>query len=214
MKSLRLWYEKSGTAIYISHLDMNRCFQRAVTRAKLPLWFTEGFNPHPYMTFLAPLPLGQTALREPIDIRITEEMGFEEIKEKLNAVLPVGIRIVDVTDADRKANDIFAADYELCCEFISEDTAKEFTAKTEEMIKSGTVEAEKRSKKGLKTVNLCTMIHGISFELTGNVLSVKATLSAGNTENLNPQLLVDALSEKTGIEPEQISILRKAILFR
>ena len=47
MKSVRIWFEKRGLAIYTSHLDMNRCLTRAVRRANIPLWYTEGFNPHP-----------------------------------------------------------------------------------------------------------------------------------------------------------------------
>ncbi len=69
MKSVRIWFEKRGLAIYTSHLDMNRCLTRAVRRANIPLWYTEGFNPHPYITFLLPLPLGQEGRREPLDIR-------------------------------------------------------------------------------------------------------------------------------------------------
>ena len=96
MKSVRIWFKKSGLAVYISHLDMNRCMTRAVRRAEIPLWYTEGFNPHPYMTFLMPLPLGQAGLREPLDIRIEEDMPFEEIKSRLNSVMPEGIEIVAV----------------------------------------------------------------------------------------------------------------------
>ena len=87
MRSVRLWYKKSGLAIYTSHLDMNRCFTRAVRRARIPLWYTEGFNPHPYMTFLLPLPLGQTGLREPSDLRIEGEITDEEILSRMNAAL-------------------------------------------------------------------------------------------------------------------------------
>ena len=79
MKSVRIWFKKAGLAVYISHLDMNRCFSRAVIRARLPLWYTEGFNPKPYLNFLAPLPLGQVGLLEPLDIRIVGEITFEEI---------------------------------------------------------------------------------------------------------------------------------------
>lgn len=89
MKSVRIWFEKRGLAIYTSHLDMNRCLTRAVRRANIPLWYTEGFNPHPYITFLLPLPLGQEGRREPLDIRIEDdEMPFAEIVDRLNALCP------------------------------------------------------------------------------------------------------------------------------
>ena len=106
MNSVRMWYEKSGLAVYTSHLDMNRCFTRAVRRADIPLWYTEGFNPHPYMTFLLPLPLGQAGVREPVDIRTESEISNEEILSRMNSVLPEGLRIVDVTEPVDKVNTI------------------------------------------------------------------------------------------------------------
>ena len=57
MEPIRVFYRKTDTAKYISHLDINRCFQRAMKRAGIPLWFTEGFNPHAYLTFPLPLAL-------------------------------------------------------------------------------------------------------------------------------------------------------------
>ena len=68
MKPVRILLKKTGLAIYISHLDMNRCLSRAVIRAKIPLWYTEGFNPKPYLNFLCPLALGQEGLAEPLDL--------------------------------------------------------------------------------------------------------------------------------------------------
>ncbi|MGN0568507.1 MAG: TIGR03936 family radical SAM-associated protein, partial [Acutalibacteraceae bacterium] len=48
MKNVRLWYKKQGAAKYASHLDLVRCFSRAVRRAGIPICYTEGFNPKPY----------------------------------------------------------------------------------------------------------------------------------------------------------------------
>ena len=58
MKDIRIRFEKTGRARYISHLDLTRAMTRAVRRAGLPIWYTEGFNKHPYLTFAAPLSLG------------------------------------------------------------------------------------------------------------------------------------------------------------
>jgi radical SAM-linked protein len=59
---------KKGRAKYTSHLDMQRCMMRAVRRARIELWYTEGFNPHPYVTFALPLPLGVESDGEPVDM--------------------------------------------------------------------------------------------------------------------------------------------------
>ena len=62
MQEIRLRFSKTDQAKYISHLDTNRVFSRAFARAKIDLWFTEGFNPHPYMSFSLPLSLGVESL--------------------------------------------------------------------------------------------------------------------------------------------------------
>ena len=64
MRCVRIWFKKMGMSRYVSHLDLMRAMTRAIRRANLPLWYTEGFNPHPYMTFALPLSLGMESLCE------------------------------------------------------------------------------------------------------------------------------------------------------
>lgn len=111
MREVRLLFSKTDRCKYISHLDINRCMSRALTRAQIPLWYTEGFNPHPYMSFSLPLPLGVESMCESLEIRITGDISNSEIKDKLNAVLPTGIRIVDVYDDFRDCSEIAFSDY-------------------------------------------------------------------------------------------------------
>lgn len=212
MKSVRLWFKKDGLAVYISHLDMNRCMTRAVRRAQIPLWYTEGFNPHPYMTFLMPLPLGQVGLREPLDIRIEDDMSFKEIKNRLNAVMPEGIEIVDVAKPVCKPNEIAAAQYEADVIFASEEEAAAFADGAAKIIASGVLNAEKRSKKGIKTVNLCELVRSFEIKANGGAAGVKAVLAAGNTVNLNAELLLNALNNSLSANPEKTVIVRTGLL--
>lgn len=213
MKSVRLWYKKSGLAIYTSHLDMNRCFTRVVRRAEIPIWYTEGFNPHPYMTFLMPLPLGQVGMREPIDIKIEDdEITFKEIQNRLNAVMPQGIEIVKVSKPVNKPNEIAAAEYEIECEFVSEGEAEGFAAGVNAIISGGVLNAEKRSKRGIKTVNLCEMIKSFTCENNANKVAIKTVLAAGNSVNLNADLLMNSLFAEFAAEPERNSIIRTKLL--
>ncbi len=212
MKSVRLWFKKDGLAVYISHLDMNRCMTRAVRRADIPLWYTEGFNPHPYMTFLMPLPLGQTGMREPLDIRIEGEMSFGEIKKRLNSVMPEGIEIVDVAKPENKPNEIAAAEYEIDVWFENEDEAKSFSEGAGKIIESGILNAEKRSKKGIKTVNLCELVRSFEISSKENKTFVKTVLAAGNTVNLNAELLINALLSELSAEDKDRNIVRTKLL--
>lgn len=212
MKSVRLWFKKDGLAVYISHLDMNRCMTRAVRRAEIPLWYTEGFNPHPYMTFLMPLPLGQVGMREPLDIKIEGEITFGEIKKRLNAVMPEGIEIVDVAKPECKPNAIAAAEYEVVVEFADDEQAAAFAANAESIMQGGVLNAEKRSKKGIKTVNLCELVRTFEIGTQGRFVNVKTILAAGNTVNLNAELLLSSLLVQSDAKNEGISIVRTKLL--
>ena len=208
MRSVRVWFKKTGMAIYISHLDMNRCLSRAVVRAKIPLWYTEGFNPKPYLNFLCPLPLGQEGLKEPLDLRIEGEMTNEELKNALSAVMPQGIEITAVTDPVMKTAQIMSAEYDISLSFASPDEAAAFAKAADETVKSGELIAEKRSKKGVKTVNLCDMILSFDASSAACETKIKTATATGSSSNLNPDLILSALSEKTGLEPVSRRISR------
>ncbi len=213
MRTVRLWYKKSGLAIYTSHLDMNRCFTRAVRRADIPLWYTEGFNPHPYMTFLMPLPLGQTGMREPLDIRTeSDDISNKEIMQRMNAVLPEGLEIVDVTKPVGKPNEIAAAEYLIEALFKDEKEAEKFADSSREIISGGVLNAEKKSKKGIKTVNLCEMVRSYECTQNGSAVNITCVLAAGNAVNLNADLLINALFAEIQTASEKTDIVRTKLL--
>ena len=125
MREVRLRFSKTGRLKYISHLDINRAMSRALKRAGIPLWYTEGFNPHPYMSFSLPLSLGVESLCESVDLRITGEITNKEIKDRLNSVLPEDLKIVDVCDDFRDNSEIVYSDYVYKFEFADNDLALE-----------------------------------------------------------------------------------------
>ncbi|MGN1202066.1 MAG: TIGR03936 family radical SAM-associated protein, partial [Eubacterium sp.] len=111
MREVRLRFSKQGRLKYISHLDINRAMARAFKRAGIPLWYTEGFNPHPYMSFSLPLSLGVESLCESVDIRLIDEISNDEIKDRMNAVLPENLKILEVYDDFRDCSEIAYSDY-------------------------------------------------------------------------------------------------------
>ena len=123
MREVRLRFSKTGRLKYISHLDINRAMSRALKRAGIPLWYTEDFNPHPYMSFSLPLSLGVESLCESVDLRITGEITNKEIKDRLNSVLPEDLKIVDVYDDFRDNSEIVYSDYVYKFEFADNDLA-------------------------------------------------------------------------------------------
>ena len=200
MRAVRLWIEKEGRARYISHLDMNRCFTRAVRRAKLAIWYTEGFNPHPYLNFLTPLSLGQESDGEPLDIRIEDDTSNAEICRRMNGVLPEGVRVVRAEDAVFKAADIAYASYIIRIPTDSAEEADAFRKAAADAVLRGGLTAEKLGKQGhrkvMKSVDVSGKIRAFSVSARENTVTIETTLTAGS-DMLNPTLLIDALQKET-----------------
>ncbi len=200
-KEVRVWFSKTGTARYISHLDLNRCMSRAFHKAKLPLWYTEGFNPHVFLTFAAPLSLGFEGRRESMDIRLIEDMPYPELIEKLNAGLPRDIRVWAVTEPVMKGNDVANAEYVLRME--AEDPAAA-QREMEGVLAQPELPVQKHTKKGERTVDIRPYFADMRFEQEPGLLKMTVRLPAGNQGGINPTLFVDA-AEK---------LLQKALLVR
>lgn len=215
MRNVRVWFTKTGRAKYISHLDINRCMTRAVRRAELPLWYTEGYNPHPYMTFSLPLPLGVESLCESMDIRIEDESFTNEmVKAQLDAVMPEGLRVQQVNDRVRKAKEIAYAEYRMC--ITASEPADAVIDRLRGAIESCQLLAEKKSKSGrkkiIKTINLVEFIKSYSFSSDGRgAVELHMTLSAGPVKNVNPILMLDTVLARAGVIPESVAILRKQL---
>ena len=213
MQEIRLRFSKTDTAKYISHLDINRAFQRAFSRAKLDLWYTEGFNPHPYMSFSLPLSLGVESLCENVDIRLNSEIPFDELKSRMNAVLPSGIRIVDVYENFMDSNDIGFSDYVYKFEFADNNLALE---RIKEVLNRDEILALKKGKKGKKRVfketDIKQFIDKFSISIRGNQIVLNVRLYAGGDKNLNPTLLFDTIIRLIDMDFEYKSISRIRLL--
>ena len=198
MKHVRIWFSKTGTAKYISHLDLNRCMSRAVHKAKLPLWYTEGFHPHAFLTFALPLSLGAEGLRESMDIKMEEDLCPEEIRDRLNAALPPDIRVLDVTEPVMKPGQIAWASYLVELEPEEGESGESLAEKLRSLLGQTAILVEKRSKSGVKTVDIRPGIQEAEIEPAGEYVRLRLMLPAGSTENINPSLVVEALRADTG----------------
>ena len=211
MYDVRIRLSKRGRIKFVSHLDMFRTMQRAVRRADIPLWYTEGFNPHPYISYLLALPLGVEGISEPIDIRLVEPMTTEELKERLNAVMPEGMRVESAAPPVRKPGEIAFARYEVTLD--REDISpQELT----EAMDCGELTCEKSGKSGhkkiMKTVNVSEHIREYQLNDAGENLLLTVTLPAGSTFNLNPIQLMDAVSARLGRRVYPPLTIRTALL--
>lgn len=204
MKNVRIWFRKVGTACYISHLDLARCMSRALRRAHLPVWYTEGFSPRISMNFAVPLSLGFESPRESMDIRLLEDVEKEDLLQRLNAGLPEDIRAFDVTEPVMVVNDVAFAEYRLT--FTGEgvyDALQALLAREEIIVM-------KHSKKGDKPVDIRPHFADIAPQPTENGCEAVCILPAGNFGGINPMLLGEAL--KNAGCPAQLHVERRTLL--
>lgn len=213
MREVRLRFSKTGRLKYISHLDINRAMSRALKRAQIPLWYTEGFNPHPYMSFSLPLSLGVESLCESVDLRIIGDITNDEIKNRLNNVLPQDIKIVDVHDDFRDNSEIVYSDYVYKFKFKDNEAAFE---KIKNVLSSDEIIALKKGKQGRKRVmketNIKSFIDKYSISIRNDVIVLNIRLLAGPEKNLNPSLLFDTIIRLIDMDFEWKSIARISLL--
>lgn len=211
MYDLRLYISKKGRIKFVSHLDMFRLMQRAVRRAEIPLWYTEGFNPHPYISFLLAMSLGTESEGEPVDIRITGDMSPEEVKDRLNRCMPEGLKIERAVRPFNKSGEIAFASYDVLYDKADISEAELFGALT-----SGELTCEKSGKSGgkkvMKTVAVSEHIKKFTIDKENEDIKLQIVLPAGSTFNLNPLQLSQAISSYLGKEVIPVRVMRTALL--
>ncbi len=204
----RLKFSKTGMGKYISHLDLLRAFTRAITRAELPVRYTQGFNPHQIITFSLPLPIGVTSETEFVDIDFEDIADNSVIMGKLNENLPPDIRILSVGELLHSANDICLADYEINLKAPENVDASSVTG----FFGKENVSVMKKTKKGDKEVNLMEYIHKAEIlNCIQNELNMKVTLSAGGSMNIKPDIMISALENELGYEFDEVYVHRTKI---
>lgn len=186
MRNVRVFYKKSGPLRFVSHLDMNRTMQRLVRRAGLPVWYTEGFNPHPYMTFALPLSLGFESEYEIMDIRLEDGCSDAEALAALQACACPGLEFFKVADPIMKPGVITYAAYDILLQ------SNAIAAPLADFLARESILVQKKNKKGkLCDVDIAPKIKEYNLQSAGEYTRLQLTCNAGN-DNLNPTLLLEA----------------------
>ena len=186
----RLLFEKTGNAVWVSHLDLMRIFQRAFKRAGLPLTHTHGFNPRPSVSIALPLSVGVSSVCELLDFELdTEnEISNDEICNRLNDSLIDGVRILQVYNNGRKIRDLSLL---RCRVEMVYDAGLPSGASSavEELFKADQIIVPKKTKSGIQDQNIASMIRRISVKQEShNILTIDALVCCQNP-TLNPMQL-------------------------
>ena len=198
MRCVRVWFKKMGMSRYVSHLDLMRAMTRSVRRAEVPLWYTEGYNPHPYLTFALPLSLGMESLYESMDIRIEGDSSNEDIFDLLKGSMPPGIEILSVDDPVDDPKTIAFGEFDLLFDC---ENAESLVALIEDMLSKDELIVQKMGKQGrrkvLKDINLLEFLNSHSISYSANRVKLTVVFPAGSTTNINPTLLSDEIVKRS-----------------
>ena len=194
MDKLRLRFEKTGRAVYISHLDLMQTMQRAFARADYALKYSEGFNPHPQISILLPLSVGAASRCELMDFKLKTDVDLQELPRRLTAVLPEGIVVTDCYESQRKVAQLKYLRIQGTFEYDDRDPAamagelRSFFAAPELVI-------TKKTKRGFGEADIKPAIREITFAAADQAVTLEAVISA-QEPTLNPELLAEALRQK------------------
>lgn len=181
---IRVKFTKTGRLKFISHLDLSRTMKNALLRAKIPIWYSEGFNPRPKIVFAMPLSVGVESICEYMDIRLTEptDIEFDFFTDEM--------KVVEIYKSDTNFNEIGYAEYKI--EFDDEIDIRKLESP---------LIITKKSKNGEKEINIQPMVK--CYKYSNRTLT--ALLSADNENYLNPEILAKALT-KTGYDICRINV--------
>lgn len=208
MNKYRIKYERNEDAKFISHLDLMRTMNRALRRAKAPLQYTQGFNPHSMMTVALPLSVGITSNCEYLDVTFSEEVDTEKFADKLNSVMPSGLYVKKMLLADemRAFKHIEMAEYVVR---FKSDKAPD----CQEFLNMESAVMNKRTKSGEKEENILPDIHSLSYEEKDGNHVVTMRINAGSKRNLKPELVMEAFRKFQQVDAKQMQIERTNIFF-
>ena len=217
----RIKFSKQGKLKYIGHLDMMRYFQKAISRAGLPVAYSQGFNPHQIMTFSNPLGIGMTSDAEYMDIELTEEVPSDAGVERLNAVMVDDIKVLSFKYLPEGAKNAMSstdmASYEVTfSDTLAEEIIEQFKGLPprayfcdnklhyEALIDNFMMQKRcifiKQTKKSTTEIDILPLIYKFSYNNDNN--SFYITCCANSANNIKPEVIIGKLLEFAGIEVE------------
>lgn len=173
---------------------MTRVMSRLFSRADIPVKFTEGFNPHPYMVFGVPLPVGVSGLNEMIDVKFSSDMAYDEVLERLNKNAPEGFVFKKVYEADTEFSDISCALYSIKTDYKTAGLFDRF-------LESDQITVEKKTKKGFAEYDLKQEMSLDKKDSNSDYTEYFITLPCGQNKNISPLLLLQAFEKTVDFTP-------------
>jgi len=191
MAKYRMRYSKSERAIYSSNLDLMRTMQRAFSRAGHPLKYSEGFNPHPKISILAPLPVGCSGYCEFMDFELNAEADMETMPDELTAAMPEGLVVHEVYDNATKVTELKWFHVRGILEYDNHKP-DEVIPGLEALFEESEIIIKKKTKRGYGDTDIKAGVYSVEFRQEADHVVIDAFLSA-QEPTIGPGNLVDAI---------------------
>lgn len=189
----RLLFEKVGSAVWISHLDLMRLFQRAFKRAGLPLKHTQGFNPRPFVSIALPLSVGVESICELLDFELDGgSFTTEQILAGLNENLVDGIRVLQVVESGRKIKELAYLEALITLEY-NEKVPAGATKEIGELFRRESLGVIKKGKNGSQEQDIIPMLRKCQVSRGDDHTILMSVTVCCQNPSLNPMQLVAAI---------------------
>ena len=213
-----LKFSKTGYMRYISHLDLLRLFKRMFRTGGIEIRYSQGFNPHPKLTFAQPLSLGYSGTGELLDFETAKPYDEAQIADLLKDQAPCGIDIISCRRLEDKTPSLAsAAESAIYAIEIPAEAGHDWERKGEAYMAQQKIEALKRRKKDKKmqSVDIKPMIREMSARYFCGKIVIDTCLDCGSTSNCSPELVIASFCAFAGINTprSEISVERKKIKF-
>ncbi len=187
-------YSKGEEMKYISHLDIQRLVQRAFRRANLPLAYSQGFNPHPLLSFASALAVGYTGEAEWLEMRLTEERDEKEMVDAINKALPIGFSVSEIKRAPDEMKTLtsmtHSARYKVALEFEDMPPIDKLQSDMQTFLDAPII-VNKRTKAGMRDVDLRPKLIRATLRDDGKMLFLHGIHNSDG--GLNVELFMQAL---------------------
>jgi radical SAM-linked protein len=152
VQRLRIRFAKRGRLRFASHRDFQRAFERALRRARVPIAYSQGFSPHPRISYAGAAPTGAASEAEYLEIAVTARCAPSEVAGALDAALPPGFDIIDVVEAasGSLADRLDASEWEIRIPNTAPDAV---AAAVRAFLAAGSIEVDRVTKTGVKTLD-------------------------------------------------------------
>ena len=202
VQRLRIRYAKRGRLRFTSHRDFSRAFERAVFRARIPMAYSSGFNPHPRISYAGAAPTGSASEAEYLEIALAQEVDPADVHAALDEALPDGLDVLEVvvSRGGSLADRLEASHWRLVLPGVTGEAAADAV---EKFLATDEVLVQRMTKKGLRTFNCREAVVSLTShvaEVSGRECAILDVVLRHGTPSVRPDDILAGLREVAGLD--------------